>query len=46
MVGAHCTDSCVEKYFIRDELDELLGQVDYLVSSLPATPATDNLLNR
>jgi phosphoglycerate dehydrogenase-like enzyme len=36
----------VEKYYIREELDELLGHVDYLVSSLPATPATDNLLNR
>ncbi len=42
----HCIDSCVEKYFIREELDELLGQVDYVVSTLPATPATDNLLNR
>jgi len=34
----------IDKYFIPTELSELLQSVNYLVSILPATPETDNIL--
>jgi phosphoglycerate dehydrogenase-like enzyme len=35
-----------ERVFSGDELDEFLGQVDYLVLALPDTPGTDGLINK
>lgn len=34
----------IAKYYSRNNLPEMVGSVDYLVSALPRTEETDNLL--
>jgi len=34
----------IDKYFVPEELPELLSSVDYVINILPATPDTDNCL--
>ena len=36
----------VSRYFTGSELTDLLASVDYLINVLPATPDTDNILDR
>ena len=36
----------VDKYFVPEQLPELLSLVDYVINILPATPQTDHILGR